>query len=130
MAILWIGLRSFARMIWVAAPVGMSLLLTLAVLMLFGISLSIFHLLSLLLVVGVGLDYALFFERYARDPVSRTRTLRANVFCAATSVSVFTILAFSQIPVLHGIGTTVAVGAAFSLLLAFVFSEGGGGAER
>ena len=57
-------------------------------------------------------------------------TLRANVFCAATTVSVFMILAFSQIPVLHGIGTTVAVGAAYSLILAFVFSESSGGAER
>jgi predicted exporter len=107
----------------------MSLLLTVGVLLLFGTSLSVFHLLSLLLVVGVGLDYALFFERYTRYQGSRIRTLRANVFCGATSVSVFTILAFSQTPVLHEIGTTVAVGAAFSLFLAFVFSEGGG-AER
>ncbi len=130
LAILWIGLRSFARMIWVAASIGMSLLLTVAVLVLFGTSLSLFHLLSLLLVVGIGLDYALFFERHARDQVGRMCTLRANVFCAATTVSVFMILAFSQIPVLHGIGTTVAVGAAFSLILAFVFSESSGGAER
>jgi predicted exporter len=124
-AVLFLGLRSAARVFRVMTPVGLSVLLTVAVLSLSGIAFSLFHLLSLLLVGGVGLDYALFFDRYARDGEGRLRTLRANVLCAATSVMVFTILAFSQIPVLHGIGTTVAVGTVFSLFLAFVFAEGG-----
>jgi len=87
-------------------------------------------LLSLLLVAGVGLDYALFFDRYATSREDAVPTIRANVICAVTTVTVFTILASSHIPVLHGIGTTVALGAAFALALAFLFADKDGTAER
>jgi predicted exporter len=128
--ILFLGLGAVVRVIRVVVPVALSVPLTVAVLSLSGISLSVFHLLSLLLVVGIGLDYALFFERHGRERADWSATLRANVLCAATSVSVFTILAFSRIPVLQGIGTTVAVGAVLSLLLAYVFAESDGAAKR
>jgi predicted exporter len=129
-AMLFLGLGAAARVVRVVAPVVLSVPLTVAVLSLSGISLSVFHLLSLLLVVGIGLDYALFFERHGQERADWPPTLRANVLCAVTSVSVFTILAFSRIPVLQGIGTTVAVGAVLSLLLAFVFAKSGGASRR
>jgi len=99
------------------------LVLTVALLALFGVSLSLFHLLSLLLVAGVGLDYALFFEHHGADSAASASTLRANLVCAGTTVSVFTILALSPIPVLHGIGLTVALGTAIALAMAFLFVD-------
>ncbi len=129
LAVLFLGLRAPGRVLRVMIPVGLSVLLTATVLSLSGTALSLFHLLSLLLVGGVGLDYALFFNRHAAEGEDRLRTIKANVFCAATSVTVFTILAFSRIPVLQGIGSTVAVGTVFSLLLAFIFAERGGSEE-
>jgi predicted exporter len=127
---LFLGLGAVPRVVRVVVPVALSVPLTVAVLSFSGISLSVFHLLSLLLVVGIGLDYALFFERQGREGAEWSPTLRANLLCAATSVSVFTILAFSRIPVLQGIGATVAVGAVLSLLLAFIFAERGGAARK
>lgn len=129
LAMLFLGLRSPRRVLVVATPVLLSVVLTAAVLSLFGTAFSIFHLLSFLLVAGVGLDYALFFDRFGADPRDRLSALKANTLCAATTVTVFTVLAFSRIPVLHGIGSTVALGAAFALLSAFVFTARGTLAE-
>ncbi len=129
LAMLILGLRSPRRVLRVAGPVVLSVALSAAVLSSLGAAFSLFHLLSFLLVAGVGLDYALFFDRFGADPESRLSALKANTLCAATTVTVFTVLAFSRIPVLHGIGSTVALGAAFALLSAFVFTARGPVAE-
>ncbi len=122
MAVLFVGLRSAARVFRVMAPVVLSVLFTVTVLSLTGTSLSIFHLLALLLVAGAGLDYALFFERYAAHPTDWSLTLRAVVLCAATTATVFSILAISSISVLHELGKTVAVGTVLSLIFAYLFT--------
>ena len=124
-ALLWVGLRDLGRLGRVAVPVVLTLVFTLALLTLSGVALSLFHLLSLLLVAGVGLDYALFFDRYAVARDDASATLRANLVCATTTVTVFTVLALSPIPVLHGIGVTVALGAACALTMALLFAEAG-----
>ncbi len=126
---LFLGLRSARRVLRVMTPVALAILLTAAILSLSGVAFSLFHLLAMLLVAGVGLDYALFFERYMTGVGDRQRTLRANSLCAVTSVAVFSILAFSDIPVLYGIGVTVAVGVALSLFFAFVFTVNGAAKE-
>lgn len=126
---LWAGLGSLRRAFRVALPVAVAVPAAAALLSLSGIAFSLFHLLSFLLVAGVGLDYALFFERFGADPGARAGTLKANLLCAATTVTVFTILAFSSIPVLHGIGSTVALGAALALLAAVVFTARGTASE-
>ncbi len=120
--VLVFGQRSFRRVFRVLLPVLLAVILSSSVLSFSGVAFSLFHLLSMLLVIGVGLDYALFFERNAEDRQARRRTLRANVLCCMTSVTVFAVLALSQVPVLHGIGVTVAVGAVFSLLTAAVYA--------
>ncbi len=127
--LLWFGLRSLGRVVRVMLPVSLSIIFTVALLSGSGTALSLFHVLSLLLVAGVGLDYALFFERYSGQSEERVRTLRANLLCAVTTVTVFTILAFSHIPVLQGLGQTVAIGAFFSLVLTFIFTLPGGGED-
>ncbi len=135
-AFLWLGLgfliaigvlvcgqRPPARVLRVLLPVGLAVILTSCTLVLAGTLLSLFHLLSMLLVVGVGLDYALFFDRNTEDDESRARTLRANILCGATSFSVFAILATSEVPALRGIGVTVAVGTLFSLIAAVIYAN-------
>lgn len=123
LTILVVGQRSLGGALRVVAPVLVSLALTATVLTLAGTAYSLFHLMSFLLVVGVGLDYALFFDRNAAARADRLNTLRANVLCAGTSATVFAILATSQVPVLQGIGATVAVGGAISLVAAAVFAR-------
>ena len=79
--------------------------------------LSPFDLMALALVVGLGLDYTLFYSKPHRDADDAADTQRAVDICAASSFLVFGILAFSSIPVLHGLGSTVAAGVACAYLL-------------
>ena len=70
----------------------------------------------LLLTVAVGSNYCLFFERQAKEGETRERTLASLVLANCCTVIGFGVLSFSGIPVLHGIGGTVAVGAFLSLI--------------
>ena len=52
----------------------------------------------------------------------RGRTFHGLTVCVLSTVSVFGILATSSLPVLHAIGTVVAVGVALSFLAAMLLS--------
>jgi predicted exporter len=80
--------------------------------------LSLFHIVSLLLVVGICIDYSLFFTHAGRDEALPRRTLHAVLVCAGSTIAVFAMLALSPIPVLQAIGLTVAIGVAASFMLA------------
>ena len=122
--LLWWGLGSLRRAAWVLLPVGSALLGTMALLHLFGELLSLFHLVALLLVLGIGLDYSLFFSR-GGDDAARGRTAHALGLCAISSLSVFAILSLSQLPVLHAIGLTVTLGIISSFLFAWMLASRG-----
>jgi predicted exporter len=74
-------------------------------------------------VLGIGLNYALFFERPPEDDEERQRTRLALALCSASTVITFGILATSATPVLRAIGASVAIGAVWSLLLAATWSR-------
>ena len=116
-ALLAWGLRSVREAARVLAPVLAALVLDVAILLLSGKRLSLFNLVALLLVVGIGLNYALFFNRPAADPDERQRTLLSLAVCGATTLSAFGCLALSQTPVLHAIGVTVSLGTVLSFVL-------------
>jgi len=122
-ALLVAGLRSLRRAARVGAPVGAALVLTVAVLAAAGQRLGVFHLVALLLVLGIGLNYALFFERPAADEAENERTRLALALCTTSTVVTFGCLAFSATPVLHAIGSTVTLGAVFSLALAVLWAR-------
>lgn len=77
--------------------------------------LTLFHLVSLLLVMGLSLDQSLFFHRDAGDAEERRRTLLSLIVCSSSSVLAFGSLATSQIDILRAIGATVAVGAGLAI---------------
>ena len=111
------GLRN-ARAVWrVIKPVLVALVITVALLLLLGERLNLFHLVSALLVLGIGLNYALFFNREAWGEEERSRTHLSLTVCSLTTLSAFGCLAFSQTPVLHAIGLTVSLGSVLSLLI-------------
>lgn len=116
-AVLAIGLRSARELATVMLPVLLAAVITVAGLLAFGQLLTLFHLVSLLLVVGIGLNYSLFFNRAPTAADERKRTLLALLVCSATTLTAFGCLAFSKIPVLSAIGSTVALGAALSLVI-------------
>ena len=107
-----------ARRAWhVLAPMSLATLLAIAVLRACGVPLSLFHLVAVTLAAGLGLHYALFFERPVADADEARRTLHATLVCVAAAVLVFGLLATSAEPVLRAIGATVALGVAFHFIL-------------
>jgi predicted exporter len=114
--LLFIALRNPRRVSRVMLPLVAGVLFAAAVQLAFGARLSLFHLVGLLLVVAIGSNYSLFFEQMARERQERTfaSLLLANV----TTVAAFGVLGFSGVPVLHAIGSTVAMGAFATLLFA------------
>jgi len=113
--LLLLSLRSPRRVLAVLAPLAAAVVITFSLLVLSGNPLSIFHLVGLLLVVAVGSNYALFFERQAESAGERERTLVSLLFANVTTMLGFGLLAFSKVPVLHAIGSTVGIGAILSL---------------
>ena len=112
-----VAFRDIRRAWHVIAPMSLATLLALAVLRAGGVSLSLFHLIALTLAAGLGLHYALFFERRTDDAAEERRTLHATLVCVISAVLVFGLLAASTLPVLRAIGLTVALGVAFHFCL-------------
>jgi predicted exporter len=122
-ALLTWGLRSLRRTWHVAAPAAAALVLTAALLTASGQRLGVFHLVALLLVLGIGLNYALFFERPSADAAEHERTHLALAVCSISTIATFGFLSLSATPVLHAIGSTVALGALVSLVLAGLWAR-------
>ena len=123
--LLLVALRSFSRTLRVVAPLVMAVLVVIALLVGAGRSLTILHLIGLLLTVAVGSNYALFFDRRhaASDEAERT-TMLASLFVAnLATVLGFGILAVSSVPVLAALGTTVAPGALAALIFSALMAE-------
>ena len=121
-ALLAVSLRSVRSLNGVVVPLAASVLITVALLTAAGQQLSIFHLVGLLLVVGVGSNYSLLFERPEPSGQLRERTVSSVAIANLCTVIGFGTLSFSSIPVLHGIGMTVAVGAFLSLVFSAILS--------
>ena len=116
--VLAFGLRSVRLVLRVLAPILCSLVVVAAVLLGMGEPLSLFHVATFLLVIGLGLDYALFLNRPEGTETERIRTYFGLLVCSTTTILVFGVLAFSNTPVLHAIGITAACGSVCCLLFA------------
>jgi predicted exporter len=123
-ALLLIALRSALRVARVLAPLVLSVCLVAAGLAVSGVQLTILHLVGLLLIVAIGSNYALFFDRQASsgNRGSEALTLASLIIANAGTVMGFGLLSFSQVPVLVALGTTVAPGAFLALLFAALLS--------
>jgi predicted exporter len=118
--LLALALRSPGRVARVVAPLALAVVVVAGILVGLGERLTILHLVGLLLIVAVGSNYALFFDRSSapssRAPVALT--LASLLIANIATVVTFAVLACSRVPVLAELGSTVAPGT----LLALVFS--------
>jgi predicted exporter len=119
---LMLALRSAARVGRVAAPLGAAVLVAAALLASTGQALNLLHLVGFLLVVAVGSNYALFFERAAAGGEAAHRVLASLALANATTVIGFGVLATSSVMVLRAIGTTVSLGTLLALVFAALLS--------
>jgi predicted exporter len=122
-AVVALALREPGRIGRVLTPMAVTTVLIVAILHASGVALTLFHLIALVLAAGLGLDYALFFERAAADPAEQRRTLHAVIVCSLSTWMVFTLLATSSVPVLRAIGVTVAIGVACNFALALALTR-------
>ena len=125
--LLLIALRSTLRAARVLAPLLLAVVNVAAGLALSGVQLTILHLVGMLLIVAVGSNYALFFDRQETLHAAggESLTLASLVIANAGTVIGFGLLSFSQVPVLVALGTTVAPGAFLALLFAAVLTRAG-----
>lgn len=126
--LLALHLRSAARLWAVCSPLALAVLLTLGGLALLGVTLGILHLVGLLLVIAVGSNYGLFFDKLRGDQLRGEQgadadTLASLLLANLTTVVSFGLIALSDIPALSAIGRVVAPGALLALLLAAVLSR-------
>ncbi|MBO9661821.1 MAG: MMPL family transporter [Dokdonella sp.] len=118
-----VALRSVRRAWHVLAPMSLATVLVFVVERAAGISLSLFHLVALTLAAGLGLHYALFFERPVADAAEARRTLHATLVCVLSALLVFGLQAWSSLPVLRAIGLTVALGVGFHFCLSILMAR-------
>ncbi len=118
--LLWV-FRSPMRVLRIIAPLAAAVVTVTAGFALLGQQLIILHLVGLLLVVAVGSNYALFFDR-TDSPIS-PRTLASLLFANLTTVAGFGVLAFSNVSILQAMGATVAPGVILALIYSAIFAK-------
>ncbi|MDP2880703.1 MAG: MMPL family transporter [Azonexus sp.] len=121
-ALLAVTLRSPRRLGAVLLPLLLAVILVIAGVHLAGEQLHLMHLIGMLLIVAVGSNYALFFDRAGDEHRLDAPTLASMAIANLTTAIGFGTLALSSVPVLHAVGITVGPGAVLALLLAACFS--------
>ncbi len=94
--------------------------LTLMILQMLAPAITLFHIMALFLVLGLGMDYVIF---VAEIPENRHCTLQAVMLSAFTSLLSFGLLASSSLPVVQAFGLTVLIGNAINLLGACILAH-------
>jgi len=100
----------------VLTPPFIAALVALAISVVFALPITIFNLLALLLVLGIGIDYTLFFAEQ-KEQVSSENTLLAITLSSITTLLSFGLLALSETQAIHGFGITVFTGIVVAWLL-------------
>lgn len=103
----------------VLAPTAAASVLTLALLGLGGQHLQLFHVLALMLLLGVGVDYGIFMQE---DSDGDDAPWLAVGLSAASTILSFGLLALSATPALRAFGLTMLLGAALVWLFAPCFA--------
>ena len=89
-----------------------------ATLSIFSIPLNLMHLLALLLVLSIGVDYAVFLLASPGDDDARAASAFSLLVACASTLLAFGLLAVSSFPALRPLGVMTGLGVLLSLLLA------------
>jgi predicted exporter len=97
------------------APTVLAMALVLGILGHLGTPFTLFNLMALVLVLGVGVNYAIFLRE---GGVRVAATLTGVILSASTTLLSFGLLTFSSMPALSGFGLTLLIGVGIAVLLA------------
>ncbi|CAD6560433.1 hypothetical protein LMG27952_07122 [Paraburkholderia hiiakae] len=120
--LLALALRSFSRAARALAPLVAAVLVVAAGFALAGVTLTILHLVGMLLIVAVGSNYALFFCKRDDEAGITPRTLVSLLVANLATVAGFGLLALSHVPLLETFGLTVGPGAMLALVFAAILA--------
>jgi predicted exporter len=125
--LLLIALRSPQAVVRTLAPLMAAVLVVCAGLALAGEQLTILHLIGMLLIVAVGSNYALFFNKPNRGssggvPSIEPQTLVSLLIANLATVAGFGLLAMAHVPLLKAFGLTVGPGAILALLFSAILA--------
>jgi predicted exporter len=102
----------------VLAPAVLAAGATLGLLALCGVEINLLHLLGLLLVLSIGVDYCIFLLHAQHDPTEEAATSLCLVLACVSTLLAFGLLAFSTFPALRALGAATGIGVLGCLLLA------------
>lgn len=105
----------WASALRVVASPALASVATFGVFGLIGEAANLFSTFALLLVLGIGIDYAIFLREGRSSPLS---SLIAVLVCAATALLSFGMLAFSSTPFIHSFGLTMLLGITLAVVVA------------
>lgn len=113
-------LARYKTQVWrIILPPLLASIFTLALLVHLEQGLNLFHLMALILVLGIGLDMGIFLS----ESSDCSHTWLAVSLSSFTSLLAFGLLAFSDTPVLHHFGLTVLIGLTLVWLLAPIMRD-------
>jgi len=118
LAVLYGRYRRWRHSIAALAPAVAAAAATMGLLGLCGVPTNLLHVLSLLLVLSMGVDYGVFLVESTAATISSDATLMSLLACCLTTVLSFGLLALSGTPALRAIGLVTGIGVSLSLILA------------
>jgi predicted exporter len=122
-ALLLARYRSARKAMVALAPGLLACVATVGTLVLGGVALTILHVMSLLLVVSMGVDFGIFLVDTTETLEEAARTMVSILTASATTILSFGLLGLSDSPGLAALGVTVTLGVAFSLVFCLVMTS-------
>lgn len=110
--------HGFFKALTIVAVPAFAAMASLAILAFSGQSLHISHTLAIIIVLGTGIDYTIFFAESKEKDLA---TILAVTLSAMTSILSFGLLIFCQTDFLKGFGIIILIGVSLSYLLAPIF---------
>jgi predicted exporter len=129
-ALVLLRYRRLGRSLAVFLPAVLAAGATLGLFGLVGAPVGLLHVVALLLVLSMGVDYGVFLAESRDDPDGFAATLLSVLVACLSTVLAFGLLGMSASPALRAIGVTVGLGVLLSLVLAPAALLLGGGGKR
>ncbi len=121
--LLFVRYRRAVQVVVALGPALIACAATVATLVAAGVPLTILHVMSLLLVVSLGVDFGIFFVDTAQTLEESARTMVSILTASVTTILSFGLLGLSASPGLAALGITVTLGVTFSLVACFVMAS-------
>jgi predicted exporter len=118
MLILFARHRDLPTTLAAVAPSILAAGMTLALLALFGSPITLMHVVGLLLVLSMGVDYGVFLTESRSDEREVASTIFSLLACCLSTVLSIGLLGLSSNPGLQALGVTTGIGVLLSLILA------------